>query len=110
MDSTFIYDRYVTGKDFIGRKQDCVILGNLLSQGENVALWEPPKTGKMSLIQQTLFNMRMGGQRFVVGEMTKDAQESFLKLTRDPALFVVPLTKDDLGAGRGEEFDRLVEK
>ncbi|MBR4258580.1 MAG: hypothetical protein IKQ17_06085 [Kiritimatiellae bacterium] len=47
---------------------------------------------------------------FVVGEMTKDAQESFLKLTRDPALFVVPLTKDDLGAGRGEEFDRLVEK
>ena len=70
MDSTFIYDRYVTGKDFIGRKQDCVILGNLLSQGENVALWEPPKTGKMSLIQQTLFNMRMGGMRFVVGELT----------------------------------------
>ena len=25
-------------------------------------------------------------------------------------LFVVPLSKDDLGAGRGEEFDRLVEK
>ena len=70
MDSTFIYDRYVTGKDFIGRKQDCVILGNLLTQGENVALWEPPKTGKMSLIQQTLFNMRMGGMRFVVGELT----------------------------------------
>lgn len=70
MDSPFIYDKYVTGKNFIGRKEDSQIVGNLLSQGEHVVLYEPPKTGKMSLIQQTLFNMRISGGRFAVGEFS----------------------------------------
>ena len=69
MESPFIYDRYVTGKHFIGRKDSCAILGNLLSNGEHVCIYSPPKTGKKSLIQQTLFNMRIGGTQFVVGEM-----------------------------------------
>ena len=69
MESPFIYDRYVTGKHFIGRKDSCTILGNLLSNGEHVCIYAPPKTGKKSLIQQTLFNMRIGGTQFVVGEM-----------------------------------------
>ena len=69
MESPFIYDRYVTGKHFIGRKDSCTILGNLLSNGEHVCIYSPPKTGKKSLIQQTLFNMRIGGTQFVVGEM-----------------------------------------
>ena len=34
MDSPFIYDKFVTGKNFIGRKSDCTILGNLISQHE----------------------------------------------------------------------------
>lgn len=46
---------------------------------------------------------------FLTGEMTKEAQAAFLKLTHDPAVFVVPLTKDELGAGYGDVFDRLVE-
>jgi len=69
MDSPFIYDRFVTGKDFIGRKEDTVILGNLISQGENVAIYEPPKAGKSSVIQQTLFNMKFSGHRYTVGEL-----------------------------------------
>ena len=64
MDTPFIYDKYVTGKNFIGRKEDCIVLSNLLSAGESVAIYEPPKTGKKSLLQQTLFNMRIGGKRF----------------------------------------------
>ena len=51
MDTAFPYSQYVTGKNFIGRKADCVLLGNLLSQGEHVSIYEPPKTGKTSLIQ-----------------------------------------------------------
>ena len=47
---------------------------------------------------------------FVASDFTKEAQEEFLKLVHDPAVFVVPLTKDDLGAGRGDVFDRLVER
>ena len=70
MDTAFPYSQYVTGKNFIGRKADCVLLGNLLSQGEHVSIYEPPKTGKTSLIQQTLFNMRMSGKSFVVGQLS----------------------------------------
>ena len=70
MDTAFPFSQYVTGKNFIGRKADCVLLGNLLSQGEHVSIYEPPKTGKTSLIQQTLFNMRLSGNNFVVGQMS----------------------------------------
>lgn len=66
MDRPFIYDKYVTGKGFVGRKMDCTILGNLLNAGEHVVLYEPPKTGKMSVIQQTLFNLRAAGKQFSV--------------------------------------------
>ncbi len=70
MDNPFLYNKYVTGQHFIGRKEDCTILGNLLSQGENVALWEPVGAGKRSLIQQTLTNLRIRGVQFTTGEMT----------------------------------------
>ena len=65
METPFIYDRYVTSKYFIGRKKECGILGNLLSAGEHVVIYEPPKTGKMSLVQQTLINMRSAGTQFI---------------------------------------------
>ena len=65
MDTPFIYDRYVTGKSFVGRKKECDILSNLLDAGEHVVMYEPPKTGKMSVIQQTLMNMRSAGRQFV---------------------------------------------
>lgn len=64
MDNTFIYSKYVTGKNFIGRTADISILSNLLRQDENVVIYEPPMTGKMSLVQQTFFNMRASGARF----------------------------------------------
>ena len=65
MDTPFVYDRYVTGKSFVGRKKECDILANLLDAGEHVVMYEPPKTGKMSLIQQTLMNMRSSGKQFI---------------------------------------------
>ena len=66
MDRPFAYDHYVTGKNFVGRKMDCNILGNLLEKGEHVVIYDPPKSGKMSVIQQTLFNMRASGRQFAV--------------------------------------------
>ena len=68
MDIPFIYDKYVIDRNFIGRKTDCNTLRNLLSGKEDVAIYEPPKSGKMSLIQQALFNMRISGLRFAVGQ------------------------------------------
>ena len=73
MDSPFIYNKPVTGKNFIGRKNDVTILGNLLAGGENIAIYEPPKSGKTSLIQQVLFNLRVQGKRFAVCEMSLSA-------------------------------------
>lgn len=69
MASAFIYDKYVTGKNFIGRKLDCTILSNLLDAGENVYMYGPHESGKMSLVQQSLFNMRMSGKLFTVGQL-----------------------------------------
>lgn len=66
MDTPFIYDTYVTGKNFVGRRTECNTLSNLLDRKENVVLYEPPKSGKSSLIQQTLFNMRISGKQFTV--------------------------------------------
>lgn len=66
MNKPFVYDKYVTGKCFVGRKYDCMILGNLLDARENVVMYEPPKSGKMSVIQQTLYNMREAAKQFTV--------------------------------------------
>ncbi len=68
MDTPFIYDTFVTGKNFIGRKAECSALTNLLENGENVCIYEPPMTGKKSLVYQTLFNMRLAGKHYSVCE------------------------------------------
>ena len=68
MDTPFIYNKFVSGKHFIGRRSESAALGNLLSKGENAVIYEPSKTGKMSLIQQTFYNMRVAGARFEVAE------------------------------------------
>lgn len=70
MDTNFPYNQYVTGRNFIGRRTDVTLLGNLLSQGEHVVLSEPPKTGKTSLVQQTLYSLRLKGVTFSVGQFS----------------------------------------
>lgn len=70
MAGNFIYNKHVTGKNFIGRKKDTEILQNLLSQGENISIYEPAKSGKQSLLQQTFFNMRIATRRFSIAEVS----------------------------------------
>lgn len=66
MDTPFVYDNYVTDRNFIGRRTECNALSNLLEANENICIYEPPKSGKMSLIQQTLYGMRSLGKHFMV--------------------------------------------
>jgi len=66
MDQAFIFDKPVNGKNFLGRKVEISILGNLLSSGENICIYEPPKSGVSSLLQQTFFNLRSKGNDFVI--------------------------------------------
>ena len=95
MDSPFIYYRYVTGKNFFGRREDCTILGNLLAQGEHIVMFEPPKTGKTSVIQQTLLNLRVTGRQFSIGQfnlMNIRSIASFLTRLGSTALRTVATT------------------
>ena len=66
MDAPFVYDNHVTGMNFVGRKTECTVLSNLLEAGENVCIYEAPKAGKTSLVQQSLYNMRAAGKPFIV--------------------------------------------
>lgn len=64
MEESFIYSKYVTGRNFIGRQSEVHAFMNLLSQGENIVIYEPPKSGKMSLVRQAFFNMQRSGANF----------------------------------------------
>ena len=105
MDTPFPYDKFVTGKDFIGRKSDCTILSNLLSQGEHAVLIEPPRSGKTSLIQQALFSMRFTTKVFTVGQF------SVLNIrTVDEFLLRYGSTVIRMVASTPDEYARLVDK
>ena len=98
MDSPFLYNKYVTGQRFIGRKEDCAILANLISQGENVVLWEPAGTGKKSIVHQVLTRMRVSGARFVTGDITSldiRLNESFIKRLGSAVIRLVASTPDE---------------
>ena len=97
MDTPFPYAQYVTGKQFFGRKNNVTLLGNLLSQGEHVSIYEPPKSGKTSLVQQALFTMRLGGKAFSAGQMNAlniRTPEDFLLRWGSTVIRMVAATQD----------------
>ena len=92
MDTPFPYNRYVTGRDFTGRRNERTILQNLIAQGEHVALYEPDNTGKMSLVQQVLLDMRLSGKQFAVARvqmMLVRSVAAFLKAFAEAAIRAV---------------------
>lgn len=84
MNRAFNYSTYVSGKQFLGRTEDCNILSNLISNGHHVALIAPPKSGKTSLIQAALMKIRVSGRQFMVGEFNllsvRDTKAFLLRL------------------------------
>lgn len=70
VDSPFVYNRPVTGRYFVGRKTECALLTNLLRDGENIVMYEPPKSGKDSLLQQVFFNMKLETKQFRVTRLS----------------------------------------
>ncbi|MBQ9475930.1 MAG: hypothetical protein IJU69_06775 [Bacteroidales bacterium] len=103
--ATFEYSKYVTGKNNIGRKSEAVIMANLISQGENICLCEPPKSGKTSLIQQTLYNMRLDGKQLAI------ASVSFLSLRESSDLLcAIADAALKLSANSPSEFASLIKE
>lgn len=105
MDTPFQFAKYVTGKHFIGRRQDCVTLANLISGGESIALWAPPKSGKMSAVQQTLQNMRTSGKQFGICDMDVSA-------IHDTDVFIIRFAGALVGsvASTAEEYGCIAER
>lgn len=69
MNTNFVYDSPVTGSRFIGRKRDLDILHNLLSGGNSTVVYGEPGCGCMSLVQQTLAQMKMHDPGMIVAEI-----------------------------------------
>lgn len=70
MATAFPYDRYVTGRNFTGRRNERKSLGNLISQNEHVAIYEPENSGKSSLVQQVLLDLRLSGRQFAAARLS----------------------------------------
>jgi len=54
MDETFIYNTPVGEKNLIGRKDNISAVANLLRQRENVVIASAPRTGKTSVVNESL--------------------------------------------------------
>ena len=73
-------------------------MSNLLSQGENIVLWSPLKSGKMSAVQQTFLNMRTSGKQFIICDMDMTAIHDvslFIRRYAGELLSSVASTKDE---------------
>ena len=103
MDSPFQYNKYVTGQHFIGRKEDCGILMNLLSNGENVVLWEPTGTGKKSLVYQVLTKMKLSGTIFTAGSFS-----ALSVRTADDFFILLGTTVIRMLASTPENYEKIV--
>lgn len=68
MEYSFTYDKPVVGRANIGRKADAEALAEMLRQGRHAVIYEPPKSGKSSLVQQTFALMNAAKDPFVVLE------------------------------------------
>jgi len=69
MDTAFVYNKFVTGSDFISREQELNLFTNLVRQKQHVLIYEPPKSGKKSLVQQGLINLRKDGYEYTVSNI-----------------------------------------
>ena len=105
MDVLFPYNKPVTGKQFLGREPELRAFANLLAQGENVVIYEPPKTGRNSLVQQGFYTMKSAGTRF------EPVQLSLLDIRTLSAFAMRLATSALLTAGRSAaEYDQAAQE
>lgn len=64
MESPFEYNKFVTGASFIGRTKEVGIVCNLMRDRNNVLMYEQAKTGKKSLIHNSLEKLKQESYNF----------------------------------------------
>lgn len=95
METAFVYAHSVSGKNFIGRKNDISSIGNMLWMGENVALYGAPKCGITSLLQQVFLQLKTTGRDITVAELSMASVRNlndFLRATGDAVIRAVAAT------------------
>lgn len=95
METAFVYAHSVSGKNFIGRKNDISSIGNMLWLGENVALYGAPKCGITSLQQQVFLQLKTTGRDITVAELSMTGVRNlndFLRATGDAVIRAVAAT------------------
>jgi len=66
MDSPFIFNKYVTGSNFVARASDLGTLVERIKKKEHILIYEPPKSGKRSLVQQVFIKLRQDSYNFTL--------------------------------------------
>lgn len=69
MDTPFQFDKFVTGRYFVGRRRDCQAIAEAIGEGESLAIWGPHEAGKMSAVRQALYQMKVAGKQCQVCEV-----------------------------------------
>jgi hypothetical protein len=69
MDSPFIYNNFVTGPDFISRQHELTTLTSMVKERRNILIYEPAKSGKQSIVQQSFLKLRQDALKFKVCEI-----------------------------------------
>ncbi len=66
MDIPFDYNEFVTGVNFMSRKNEISSLANIIRNKGNAIIYDSPKKGKRSLVYQTFKTLQRTSYRFVL--------------------------------------------
>lgn len=94
----FRYDKKISGKYFVGRQQECSLLVSYLEQMQNVAIYDAPKTGKSSLIKQSLQLLSNKGCEITICRidlLSLHCVKDFVNVYVNSLLDALAATKDD---------------
>ncbi len=103
METTFTYDRQVSGKAFVGRLSERECLKDSLRAGENVALFDIPKTGKASLLRQSLLELSIEGFKYTTVEislLSLRSTDEFLNKVSEALIGAVTHTQEEKSYSR----------
>lgn len=64
MESPFIFNKFVTGQDFIPRSAELNLLTDMLNQRQNCLIVEPSNSGKKSIVNQAILTLQKESSNF----------------------------------------------
>lgn len=66
MDSPFVFNKFVTGSNFVTRSRELDTLVERIKKKEHSLIYEPPKSGKRSLVHQVFARLRQDSYNYTL--------------------------------------------